>query len=245
MLTDANETVVWRAAYEAFGQAEVDENPDGDGTSVTFKIRFPGQYFDAETGLHYNRFRYYDPGIGRYISADPIGQAGGINLYPYAALNPTNEIDPLGLVPPFESPALVTSLPRLLSIKSDAAAFASAVPRLGQAEEDAVRHCVAACEAAKELGAGVAAAAGTANEVQRSAKGGQTTGDRKMDDHNNSVGIGIGSEQTCPPPDCRSRCLAALPANGASGPVAPLTPGVLDISRGKTGGKYQRGGYVR
>ena len=44
-------------------------------------IRFPGQYYDAETGLHYNRFRYYDPSIGRYISADPIGQAGGVNVY--------------------------------------------------------------------------------------------------------------------------------------------------------------------
>ena len=61
-------------------------------------VRFPGQYFDAETGLHYNRFRYYDPGIGRYVSADPIGQAGGINVYQYAFADPMNEIDNRGLM---------------------------------------------------------------------------------------------------------------------------------------------------
>ena len=60
-------------------------------------IRFPGQYFDEETGLHYNRFRYYDPSIGRYISADPIGQLGGVNLYSYAGNNPVNWFDFLGL----------------------------------------------------------------------------------------------------------------------------------------------------
>lgn len=59
-------------------------------------IRFQGQYFDAETGLHYNRFRYYDPDVGRFISQDPIGLAGGDNLYAYAP-NPTGWVDPLGL----------------------------------------------------------------------------------------------------------------------------------------------------
>lgn len=60
-------------------------------------IRFPGQYFDAETGLHYNRFRYCDPAIGRYVSADPIGQAGGVNVFGYVGNNPVGMIDPLGL----------------------------------------------------------------------------------------------------------------------------------------------------
>jgi RHS repeat-associated protein len=62
-------------------------------------IRFPGQYFDEETGLHYNRFRYYDPSVGRYISADPIGQAGGVNVFGYAVNNPVGAIDPFGLDP--------------------------------------------------------------------------------------------------------------------------------------------------
>lgn len=59
-------------------------------------LRFPGQYFDAETGLHYNRFRYYDRSVGRYISADPIGQLGGANVYAYVLNDPLNWIDPLG-----------------------------------------------------------------------------------------------------------------------------------------------------
>ena len=59
-------------------------------------LRFQGQYYDEETGLHYNRFRYYDPDIGRFVSQDPIGLAGGINTYQYAP-NPISWIDPFGL----------------------------------------------------------------------------------------------------------------------------------------------------
>ena len=60
-------------------------------------FRLPGQYFDEETGFHYNYHRYYDPGTGRYLTPDPIGQEGGINLFLYAMNNPINAIDPLGL----------------------------------------------------------------------------------------------------------------------------------------------------
>jgi len=79
MLTASpGQTVSWRASYEAFGRAHVSTDPDGSSVTpdpqIQFNLRFPGQYFDAESGLHYNRFRYYDASTGRYISADPIGQ---------------------------------------------------------------------------------------------------------------------------------------------------------------------------
>lgn len=58
---------------------------------------YPGQSFDQETGFHYNYHRYYDPRTGRYLTPDPIGLAGGINLFAYAWNNPVNSIDPIGL----------------------------------------------------------------------------------------------------------------------------------------------------
>ena len=85
-------TVVWQAAYLPYGEVQVQVN------TITNNLRFPGQYFDAETGLHYNWNRYYDPVTGRYISADPIGLEGGLNLYAYVGGNPVNLIDPEGLL---------------------------------------------------------------------------------------------------------------------------------------------------
>jgi RHS repeat-associated protein len=71
---------------------------DASGTSSleTDDAFFQGHYYDEETWLHYNRFRYYDPASGRYISADPIGQAGGVNVYEYALNVPTRFVDPYG-----------------------------------------------------------------------------------------------------------------------------------------------------
>ncbi|MDP2827731.1 MAG: RHS repeat-associated core domain-containing protein, partial [Sulfuricellaceae bacterium] len=82
---------------EAFGKTLPNEDPDGDGNKFTLNLRFPGQYYDVESGLHYNHHRYYSPKLGRYMSADPIGLAGGLNLFGYAKQNPLRYVDPLGL----------------------------------------------------------------------------------------------------------------------------------------------------
>ena len=92
-LTDGAGQVVWSASYRAFGEASI-----GAGY-VTQNLRFPGQYYDEESGLHYNYHRYYDPGTGRYLTSDPIGLDGGINTYLYANANPIIHTDPLGLFP--------------------------------------------------------------------------------------------------------------------------------------------------
>ncbi len=96
LMTDASEKVVWLNRMQAFGEAVVDEDPDGDTTSVTLNSRFPGQYFDSETGSYYNYFRDYDAGTGRYIESDPVGLQGGINTYGYVGGNPLRYIDPTG-----------------------------------------------------------------------------------------------------------------------------------------------------
>lgn len=92
-----NKTVVWRWESDAFGTTLPNEDPDGDSKKTTINLRFPGQYFDAESGLHYNLNRYYFPQLGRYISSDPIGLAGGVNTFGYVGGNPLSVVDPMGL----------------------------------------------------------------------------------------------------------------------------------------------------
>ncbi len=95
-ITDTTNKVVWRWQSDAFGTTAANEDADGDGTQFNYNLRFPGQYLDQETGLHYNYFRDYNPHTGRYVQSDPIGLRGGVNTYTYVDNSPMLKIDPTG-----------------------------------------------------------------------------------------------------------------------------------------------------
>nr|WP_264082149.1 RHS repeat-associated core domain-containing protein [Pseudomonas hamedanensis] len=93
-LTDYSGEIVWSAQYDAYGKVAAVTLAGEE--YLDQPLRFQGQYFDAESGLHYNRHRYYDPRLGRYLTPDPVKLAGGLNQYQYVP-NPTGWVDPLGL----------------------------------------------------------------------------------------------------------------------------------------------------
>jgi RHS repeat-associated protein len=99
LATNSAGNAIWRWEGEAFGNTPPNEDVDGDGQATVINLRFPGQYADAETERHYNWNRHYDAAIGRYVGADPIGLAGGVNSYAYASNNALRFTDRFGLRP--------------------------------------------------------------------------------------------------------------------------------------------------
>ena len=92
--TDA--TVWYWDSTLPFGGDQVNQNPSGLG-NFSYGLRFPGQYFDSESGKHYNYFREYDATVGRYVESDPIGLRAGLNTFAYVGGNPLLKRDPMGL----------------------------------------------------------------------------------------------------------------------------------------------------
>ncbi|WP_051414913.1 RHS repeat domain-containing protein [Pseudomonas sp. QTF5] len=169
IVTNAVQEIVWEWKSDAFGL----EKASG---YLTLNLRFPGQYYDAETGLHYNYFRNYDPEIGRYLETDPTGLKGGMNTYGYVNGNPLKFVDPFGLESVFE-----------WSSKAETIAKRSELPGEYNGPQDAYRHCVASCMiAASNWGESTSRLAGWAHEVSNF---GQNKYERAMDDWNNQAGL--------------------------------------------------------
>ena len=93
-------TAIWKWDFlqNTFGSSTPNQDPDGDGAGFVFNRRFLGQYYDAESGLHYNYFRDYEPTVGRYAESDPLGLRGESAAYSYVLSRPTMRVDPLGLI---------------------------------------------------------------------------------------------------------------------------------------------------
>lgn len=90
----ADNVVIWRWSSDPYGNGFVDEDPEGGGQLFVYNLRFPGQYYDSETGLVYNYRRDYDPQLGRYVESDPLGLGGGLlDTYAYTAGDPIDYFD--------------------------------------------------------------------------------------------------------------------------------------------------------
>ncbi|EHW2697270.1 RHS repeat protein, partial [Escherichia coli] len=144
----------WRGEYDEWGNQLNEENP----YYLHQPYRLPGQQHDEESGLYYNRNRYYDPLQGRYITQDPIGLEGGWSLYAYP-LNPVNGIDPLGL-----SPADVALIRRKDQLNHQRAWDILSdtyedMKRLNLGGTDQFFHCMAFCRVSKLNDAGVSRSA--------------------------------------------------------------------------------------
>ncbi|MEW5295327.1 RHS element core protein [Escherichia coli] len=188
----------WSAEYDEWGNQLNEENPH----HLHQPYRLPGQQYDKESGLYYNRHRYYDPLQGRYITPDPIGLRCGWNMYQYP-LNPIQVIDPMGLdaIENMTSGGLiyaVSGVPGLIaanSITNSAYQFGydmdAIVGGAHNGAADAMRHCYLMCRMTKTFGSTIADVIGKNHEAAGNRQG-QPAKERIMDLKNNTVGIACG-----------------------------------------------------
>ena len=231
-LTDEQGEIAWAAHYKAWGEAHEALSTAAKRAGLKQPIRFQGQYFDHETGLHYNRHRYYDPHCGRFVSKDPIGLSGGMNLHGYVQ-NPVHWVDPLGLREyewAWEVGWLGVGGAAIgQRIVDDSHAFGHQMDRIVDGNHngaaDALRHCYWMCRMSKTFGSTSALVVGTIHE-DAGDRAGQPAAERVMDLHNNNQGASCSALKE----SCRDSCIGKYNSGKLSGLAGVLivpTPGVL------------------
>ena len=184
LATNQNKQITWRWEGEAFGETNAKQDPDGDGNPTTINLRFPGQYYDKETGLHYNWFRDYNPQTGRYRQSDLIGLQGGLNTYGYAYQNSLMYYDPDGHVP--------TIFIRLVLAADDAIRLSAEANAKYTDGEDNLKHIEVSRELTRRHGPDVAFIYGAAKEIRDLVDGKQNSSPSWKDMGSNLKGIGEG-----------------------------------------------------
>jgi RHS repeat-associated protein len=180
--------------------------------TVDNPFRFPGQYYDSETGLHYNYFRYYNPQTGRYITPDPIGLEGGINLFAYVQGNPLRWMDPFGLdeINPSDVEIIHTYSGDFLGGIVDIIGGRNDMMDAATKRSDAYFHCRANCEASKRGQGGYDAA--RIMSWLREAFQNEAPEDRSKDEAANAQGQCAGKDN--PDVDCYKACSNLIPPSG-------------------------------
>jgi RHS repeat-associated protein len=180
LATNAKQQVVWRWNEDAFG-AKVSAEPDrhshrdrdhdedhGRRHGIQVHLRYPGQYYDSETGLFYNWNRYYDPSTGRYGRSDPIGLSGGVSTFGYALGNPILYTDPSGRI------VGVVAIP-IAEALGDAIAYIGSAVEAGYAAHKATEYYKNSDKSSED---GKPYAGGTPDDKPKNYKLGEESGDK-------------------------------------------------------------------
>ncbi|GAB3356221.1 RHS repeat-associated core domain-containing protein [Lysobacter tyrosinilyticus] len=218
----------WLLVGEAFGVSAPQEDTDGDGTSLVFNLRFPGQIHDSVSGLNYNYYRDYDAVVGRYVESDPIGMRGGVSTFSYVSDRPLESTDRMGLS---EFTRAVRGVGIIDTYRADSAsddaeeaAEGSGLPGPISGPQDAYRHCVWSCLMTQRIGSASAKFIGDSHELEGRERH-QSQLDEAMDQANNAAGrqCGLMKDQD----NCQQRCMRRILDGGLLGPGGVPMPATV------------------